>query len=88
MTARFVGNVFNEAIQDMQITVKKLPFLEVTAMLLPRLIHAYMNNSTLIIYFLDNTCSHPLFITALSDSLLLSIHPPFVWLPPLLSRWN
>ena len=31
MTARFVGNVFNEAIQDMQITVKKLPFLEVSS---------------------------------------------------------
>jgi len=29
MSARFVGNLFNDAIQDMQIIVKKLPFLEV-----------------------------------------------------------
>jgi hypothetical protein len=29
MSGRFVGNMFNLAIQDMQIHVKKLPFLEV-----------------------------------------------------------
>ena len=29
MTARFIGNIFNDAIQDMQIVVKGLPFLEV-----------------------------------------------------------
>jgi chloride channel 7 len=29
MSARFVGNMFNDAIQDMQISVKNLPFLEV-----------------------------------------------------------
>jgi len=90
MTARFVGNVFNEAIQDMQITVKKLPFLEVigAALLIisiPRFLH---NTHILLVRSLRTSALLFLLLlhSFISSHLVVFDHHSFP--PPLLCRWN